>query len=230
MADGPSIELRKVVKRYRGPGGPVIALRNLSFELDAGAGLLLMGPPGSGKSTLLALVGALLRPTRGEVLVGGNDLARRPEHQLARFRQQKVGFLFQGHRPIQGLSASENVELALIPRGLARRERQRRATNVLEELGVGDRASFRINDLSGGEQQRVALARALVCEPSLLIADEPTSNVDRPTAELVLERLLARKQAGATVLIASHDPDLVCASGLVDRVAHFEQGGVVRVE
>ena len=227
---GPAISFEGVAKRYRGPAGSVVALRTLSFALEGGQGLLLAGPPGSGKSTLLALAGALLRPTKGDVRVGDRLLSRLPEHALARFRLEQVGFLFQGFRLLRGFTAAENVELALLPLGLAAKDRQERVHRSLAALGLEERSSFRVNDLSGGEQQRVALARALVSEPALLIADEPTSNVDRPTAELVLEELSSHKRRGATVLIASHDPELVQRSGLVDRVARFEKAGRVNVE
>lgn len=227
---GPNVRFEGVGKLYRGPGGTVVALKGVTLEVPAGAGLLLQGPPGTGKSTLLALAGGLLRPTAGDVLVGGRAISRLPEHALARFRAEHVGFLFQAFRLMRGLTAAENVELALVPAGVPTAERRARAVAALEELGVGPRAHFRVNDLSGGEQQRVALARSLVGAPGLLIADEPTSSVDRSTAQAVLGRLLARKEAGATVILASHDPDLVRASGLVDQMATFEEGGRVRVE
>ncbi|GMV44331.1 MAG: peptide ABC transporter ATP-binding protein [Myxococcales bacterium] len=230
MVAGPPVVFDAVGKLYRGPGGAVVALRGVSLSLPAGGGLLLVGPPGTGKSTLLALAGGLLRPTTGEVHVGDRVVSRLPEHALARFRQESVGVLFQAFRLLRGLTALENVELALVPAGLSRRERRERSGAALEELGMAHRAEFRVNDLSGGEQQRVALARALVGDPALLLADEPTSSVDRTTAEAVLSRLLERKEAGATVILASHDPGLVHAAGLVDRVARFEPGGVVHVE
>lgn len=230
MPTGPHVVFDGVGKLYRGPGGAVVALKGVSLQLPAGAGLLLQGPPGTGKSTLLALAGGLLRPTTGDVTVGDRAISRLPEHALARFRLHTVGFLFQAFRLLRGFTARENVELALVPAGLTAEQRRERAQAVLEELDMAHRADFRVNDLSGGEQQRVALARALVGDPGLLIADEPTSSVDRPTAEVVLSRLLARKQAGATVILASHDPGLVHAAGLVDMVARFEPGGVVHVE
>lgn len=227
---GPRVRFDGVGKLYRGPAGTVVALKGVTLEVPPGGGLLLQGPPGTGKSTLLALAGGLLRPTIGEVHVGERPVHRLPEHALARFRAEQVGFLFQAFRLLRGLTAVENVELALVPSGLPAAERRARSLAALEELGVGPRAHFRVNDLSGGEQQRVALARSLVGAPGLLIADEPTSSVDRPTAQAILGRLLARKQAGATVILASHDPDLVRASGLVDQVARFEEGGLVHVE
>ena len=225
-----NVELNKVGKIFRHPAGPVVALKAVSLDVPAGSCLLLTGPPGSGKSTLLALAGGLMRPTVGDIFVGDRRVSHLPEHALARLRLDAIGFLFQGFRLIRGLSAVENIELALVPLGLTAGERRRRSLAVLDDVGLAARSSFRVNDLSGGEQQRVALARALVHEPALLIADEPTSSVDKATAAEVLARIADRKKRGTTLLLASHDPELVHAAGLVDRVARFEPGGRVHVE
>jgi putative ABC transport system ATP-binding protein len=201
----PLLETRDVCRYY--DGGRVRALDGVSVIIPGGAFTLVAGPSGSGKSTLLALLGALDRPTRGCVVFGDRDLTTYSDIGLARVRRQ-IGFVAQGFALIPRLSASENVAYALIPRGIRRSERRRQAADLLARLGLGTRVAARSQNLSGGEQQRVAIARALVGRPSVVLADEPTSQLDDLTAAPVIELLTEAHRSGATVVVASHDSRL----------------------
>ncbi len=200
------VEARNVSKVYRrGTAAPVHALAGVSITVAPGSFTLLTGPSGSGKTTLLALLGALERPTSGDVFWRGRNLSDCSDAELARLRRQ-LGFVFQDFSLIAGLTVWENVAYPLIPRGVSRGERRARAQEVLTALGLGDRQSARPRQLSGGEQQRVAVARALVSRPEFLLADEPTSNLDPESAHGVAELLVQIHAAGTTVIVSSHDP------------------------
>ena len=194
-------------------GGAVIALDRVSFATDAARVVALTGPSGCGKSTLLSLIGLLDRPTRGRVVIGGQDLAgvRRP----AAFRARMVGFVFQFHHLIPTMTLLENVAAPLIALGVARGERNEIAMTMLEQVGMAGRAGFLPPKLSGGERQRGAVARALVTRPPLVLADEPTGNLDTRSGRIVVELLVghARPQ-GALVIIASHNPEIAAAADL----------------
>ena len=186
---------------------PVHALRGVDFELAGGEWVSLAGPSGSGKSTLLHLIGGLDRPTCGAITVDGLDLGALADADLADLRLRKIGFVFQAYNLVPVLSALENVEFILQLQGVARAERRRRATDALDALGLADMAGRRPGELSGGQQQRVAIARAIVTEPVLLLADEPTANLDTGTTEELLEVLRQLNQRrGVTILTATHDP------------------------
>jgi putative ABC transport system ATP-binding protein len=203
----PVVEARGVTKVYRLEGVEVRALDGVDLEVAAGDSLAIMGPSGSGKSTLLGLLGGLDRPTRGTLRFQGRDVTRLSDDELAVVRNRVVGFVFQSFQLLARTPAVGNVGLPLVYRGLGRAERRRRAVSTLESVGLGHRLQHRPSQLSGGEQQRVAIARALVTEPAMLLADEPTGNLDSRSGDEVLD-LLARMhdERGVAVVVVTHDP------------------------
>jgi putative ABC transport system ATP-binding protein len=204
--DLPVVEGRELTKVYRMEGVEVRALDGIDIRVGHGDSLAIMGPSGSGKSTLLGLLGGLDRPTSGSLAFEGRDVARLDDDELARVRNQVIGFVFQNFQLLPRTSALGNVGLPLVYRGLPRAERRRRATEALQAVGLGQRLQHRPSQLSGGEQQRVAIARALAAEPAMLLADEPTGNLDSRSGDEVLE-LLARLRAerGVAVVVVTHD-------------------------
>jgi len=204
--DLPVVEGRELTKVYRMEGVEVRALDGVDVTVGRGDSLAIMGPSGSGKSTLLGLLGGLDRPTSGSLQFEGREVTRLSDDELARVRNQVVGFVFQNFQLLPRTSALGNVGLPLVYRGIGRAERRRRATEALESVGLGHRLQHRPSQLSGGEQQRVAIARALAAEPAMLLADEPTGNLDSRSGEEVLE-LLARLRAerGVAVVVVTHD-------------------------
>ena len=217
-------ETRDLCRHHRS-GGRVEAraLDGVTLEIPKGSLTVIVGPSGSGKTTLLALLGALDRPTSGRLLLEGEDLSVLSGAALARVRR-RIGFVFQDFALIPGLTSLENVTYPLIPRGIPRAERERRAREWLARLGMQARINAPARGLSGGEQQRVALARALAGEPEILLADEPTSNLDAATAEILRETLLELRASGRTVIVSTHDPALVA---LADRRIGLEVGRVM---
>jgi putative ABC transport system ATP-binding protein len=203
----PLIELHQVVRTYRRGGEALTVLDHLELSIERGGFYALMGPSGSGKSTLLNLIGGLDRADGGQVLVAGEDLGRLSSAELARWRADTVGFVFQGFNLLPVLSAQKNVELPLLLTRLSGGERRRRARNALALVGLEDRRSHRPKQLSGGQEQRVAIARALVSDPLIILADEPTGNLDRDSAGQVLALLRdLNERAGKTILMVTHDP------------------------
>jgi len=198
---------RNLSRVYRTEAVPVRALTSVEIDIAAGEFVSLSGPSGSGKSTLLNLIGGLDRPSDGEVIVDGVALRGLNEAQLADLRLTKIGFVFQAYNLIPVLSARENVEFIMQLQGVGARERRSRALAILDSLGIADLANRRPGELSGGQQQRVAVARAVVTEPKLLLADEPSANLDSTTTETLLE-LLRRinVERGVTIVTATHDP------------------------
>jgi putative ABC transport system ATP-binding protein len=192
-------------RRGRDRATRVVALDDVSVSIAPGTFLGITGPSGSGKSTLLHLLAALDTPTSGRVLLGGTDTAAISERQRTRLRLDHVGIVFQRFHLLPSLSARSNVALPLVERGVPKRERHRRADDLLSQVGLGDRVDHRPGELSGGEQQRVAVARALVNDPDLLVADEPTGELDSRTGEVVLD-LLSEMAEDRAVVVASHDP------------------------
>lgn len=201
------VELQKVTKIYRLGEEEVRALWEVDLCVEEWDFLALMGPSGSGKSTLLHILGLLDRPTAGKVLWEGQDVTRLNGARLAELRGRRIGFVFQMFNLVPNLTALENVELPLIFLGVPPRERRKRAEEALKRLGLGDRLRHRPNQLSGGQQQRVALARALVTDPALLIADEPTGNLDTATGREILGIFSELNQQGRTIVLATHDPE-----------------------
>jgi putative ABC transport system ATP-binding protein len=206
------LEARHLGKTYQaGTPAEVRALDDVTLAVPAGSFALLTGPSGSGKTTLLALLGGLERPTRGQVLFAGRDLGTCSGAELARLRR-RMGFVFQDFALIPGLPAWENVTYPLVPRGVPRAERHRLAGELLAKVGVGDKWNARPGELSGGEQQRVAVARALAGKPEVVLADEPTSNLDAAAGRAVLDLLRQAHAAGTTVVLAAHDPGPAAAT------------------
>lgn len=221
------VALRRVSRIFPGPE-PVYALRDVNLEVPRGTVTLLEGPSGSGKTTLLGILGGLDRPTLGRVWVAGEEIALQGTARLADFRRRTVGFVFQDFRLLDPLTAEENVSLSLRLAGCGRSEATRRAAELLERLGLGSRRHRRPSRLSGGERQRVAVARAAAGSRPLVLADEPTANLDGASGQVVagLLRSLA-DQDGAAVIVASHDVRL---EPFADTVVRLEDGRVVREE
>jgi putative ABC transport system ATP-binding protein len=202
----PVVEAVQVTKVYRLDGVEVRALDGVDLVVERGDSMAIMGPSGSGKSTLLGLLGGLDRPTSGTLRFDGRDVTGLSEDELAAVRNRVVGFVFQNFQLLARTSAVANVGLPLVYRGLGRSERRRLATEALESVGLGHRLQHRPSQLSGGEQQRVAIARALVTEPAMLLADEPTGNLDSRSGEEVLELLARlRDERGVAVVVVTHD-------------------------
>ncbi|MGQ9628715.1 MAG: ABC transporter ATP-binding protein [bacterium] len=202
------IELRGIKKDYRTGSVPVPALRGVDFAVEEGEFTSIAGPSGSGKTTLLNIIGCLDRPTEGRVILDGQDISELNRNQLAEIRRHKIGFVFQTFNLIPVLTAYENVEftLALLGR-YSRDEMRRRVYGLLKEVGLEGLENRRPNDLSGGQQQRVAIARALIKEPKLVLADEPTANLDSETGEAILKLMLEmNRKNGTTFLFSTHDP------------------------
>ncbi|QYH34518.1 ABC transporter ATP-binding protein [Salinibacterium sp. M195] len=199
-------ELANLTKTYDTKRGTVRALNNVTLSIPTGQMVAIQGPTGGGKSTLLQMLGALERPTSGTVTLGESELSGMPDARLADIRAHTIGFVFQGFNLIPTLTAQENVETALAPLGLSSVERRRRATEALDTVGLSERLSHHPAELSGGQQQRVAIARALVKEPTVLLADEPTGNLDEQTRDEIMDLLegLWRNQ-GLTLIIVTHD-------------------------
>ena len=204
----PVIEAVGLTKVFPMPAGPVVALADVSVRIDAGEYVGIVGPSGCGKSTLLHVLGCVDTPTRGRLLIDGRDVAALGDAERSRMRLRRIGFVFQRFFLLPMLTAAENVELPQAEAGVARAERRRRTAELLDYVGLGARAGHRPAQLSGGEMQRVAIARALANRPSLLLADEPTGELDAATGEQIA-RLLDRVHAdGTTVVVVTHDPAL----------------------
>ena len=222
MAAENVVMIRDLSKIYQQGEIDVTALNNISLDIRLGEFLALMGPSGSGKSTLLHIIAGIDRPTNGQCFVQGIDVTRLNESELADWRNQNVGFVFQTFNLIPVLTAFENVELPLLLTRLAGRERRKRVLTALELVGLADRARHLPKQLSGGQEQRAAIARALVTDPSLVVADEPTGNLDSQSAQEVLTILQAlSRSAGKTVIMVTHDPK---AAAFGSRSIHLEKG------
>ena len=202
------IQLAGVSRTYRVGGEAVHALRGVDLAIGAGEYLSIMGPSGSGKSTLLHVLGLLDRPTGGRYEFEGRDIASLDDAALARLRRERIGFVFQFFHLIPRLTAAQNVELPLVLAGVAPAERRARVRELLAACGLEERAEHRPDELSGGQCQRVAIARAMAMRPKLILADEPTGNLDRATGQDVMALLEAVRGAGGTLVVVTHDPDI----------------------
>jgi putative ABC transport system ATP-binding protein len=209
----PLIELDDLRKVYRTGAGDVLALRDVTLRIDAGEFVSIVGPSGSGKSTLMNVLGFLDRPTGGAYRFEGRDVSRLGRKALAHLRNRKLGFVFQGFNLLQRQSAVENVALPLVYGGVGPRERRERALELLRTVGLEGRAGHTPNQLSGGQQQRVAIARALVNRPQVLLADEPTGNLDSATgAEILKELRRLNREQGQTIILVTHDPSIAAVA------------------
>jgi putative ABC transport system ATP-binding protein len=224
----PLIDVRELAKEYHVGDHTVHALRGVTLDIAAGEFVTVVGPSGSGKSTFMHILGCLDRPTRGRYALNGRDVATLAGDELARVRNETIGFVFQGFNLLPRTSAAENVELPLLytRHGVVKAgERRDRAMAALEAVGLTDRATHHPNQLSGGQQQRVAIARALVAQPSILLADEPTGNLDSVTSQEVMEIFARlRRERGLTILVITHERD-IAAYGT--RTVDFRDGLVV---
>jgi len=220
----PLMSMKDVTRDYKLGKTLVRALRGLDLEIEHGEVVAIMGPSGSGKSTLMHILGALDIPTAGTAMIDGSDLKEMKEHQLVTFRGKKVGFVFQTFNLVQTLTALQNVELPMIFQGVRKSERIRKAKDLLTRVGLAERIRHKPNELSGGERQRVSVARALANNPEIILADEPTGNLDTETGQSILDLLkdLSTKD-GRTVIIVTHDPE---AAAIADRIIRLRDGCV----
>jgi len=220
----PAIAVRGLTKVFGEGNTAVTAVHNVGFEVHHGEVVLIMGPSGSGKTTLLLMLGAMLRPTAGSVTIGGTELSTTPERRLPKLRASHLGFVFQDFNLLSALNATENVELACNLAGITGKEAATRARALLQRVGLGHRVTFRPDQLSGGEKQRVAVARALANDPPLLLADEPTANLDSTNGREIGDLLRAlADEDGRTSLIVTHDERLAT---IADRVLWLEDGAL----
>ncbi len=220
----PVIKVEDLWKIYQLGEVQVEALRGVSFEIEEGEFVAIMGPSGSGKSTLMNILGCLDRPTRGRYFLDGQEVSQLNENQLAQIRNKKIGFIFQSFNLLPRLAALQNVELPLIYAGIPPQKRKEQAIKSLEAVGLGDRIHHYPNQLSGGQQQRVAIARALVNDPSIILADEPTGNLDTRSSEEIMHILQELNQEGKTIVLVTHERDIASHT---HRILHFRDGQLV---
>lgn len=223
----PLIEVRGLVKIYRTGEMELRALDGVSFVVERGEFVAVMGPSGSGKSTTMNMLGCLDSPTEGQYLLDGRDVAHLSGDELAKVRNEKLGFVFQGFNLLPRLSAWDNVALPLVYAGVPASERRERAREALKRVGLGQRLGHRPNQMSGGQQQRVAIARALVVRAPLILADEPTGNLDTRTSEEIMDLLVEVNREGKTVVLVTHEPDI---AAYARRVLRFRDGRLVADE
>ncbi|HEX8230457.1 MAG TPA: ABC transporter ATP-binding protein [Chloroflexia bacterium] len=221
------IRLVGLSRKYRMGPNFVGAVDGVDLEIEEGEAVALVGPSGSGKSTLLNLIGGLDRPTSGEIWVDGENIARASAKRLVVHRRTRIGFIFQSFNLLAHRTALENVEVPLMLAGLPRKERQARARELLTRMGLGARTDHRPSQLSGGEQQRVAIARALANRPSILLADEPTGNLDSATGAEVMSLLRELKSGGLTIVLVTHD---MTVASYMDRIVRLRDGKIVSIE
>jgi len=221
--NGPIIKLEEVWKIYQMGKVQVNALRGSSLEIMPGAFVAIMGPSGSGKSTLMNLVGCLDIPSKGRIFLEGQDISELPESELAQIRGRIIGFVFQTFNLIPSLTALENVMLPMTFQGVQRYEREERAAKLLEMMGLEKRIHHKPTELSGGQQQRVAIARSLANDPDVILADEPTGNLDSETGKEVMDMLTKLNKDGKTIVMVTHDHNL---SKYADRIVHIMDGKI----
>ena len=218
------IRIQAIEKRYvLGGEADVLALHDVSLEVVAGSYVAIMGPSGSGKSTMLNILGCLDRPTSGQYFLGGEDVSQMPDDALSEARGRKIGFIFQSYNLIAQLTVIENIQVPLLYQGKDVRVYQRHCEELADLVGLGNRLHHRPNQLSGGQQQRVAIARSLVNDPLMILADEPTGNLDSKTGQEVLELIFRLNEAGKTIILVTHD-DRVASKA--HRVIHMKDGSI----
>lgn len=212
------IQIANMCKEYRMGDNVVKALNNVSLHIKRHEFVAIIGPSGSGKSTLMNMLGCLDTPTSGTYILDGREVSKLKDDQLADIRNKKIGFIFQGFNLLQKLTAIENVELPLIYQGVGAKERHKRSKEALESVGLGDRMNHKPNELSGGQQQRVAIARALVSSPPIILADEPTGNLDSRSGEGIMKILKDLHERGNTIVLITHDNNIASQAKRIIRI------------
>lgn len=208
QSEQPVIKIHSLRKEYDDEAGKLVALKGISLTIKPGEFIAIMGPSGSGKSTLMNIIGLLDRGTRGDFFLDGVDVAGLSQKELARLRRDKIGFVFQSFNLLPRLNVAQNVELPMVYAHAPKKERNKKTSEVLKTVGLQDKARNKSNRLSGGQIQRVAIARALVNDPSLILADEPTGNLDTKTGDEIMDLLTELNKQGVTVVIVTHNPDI----------------------
>jgi len=221
------IQIEQLTKIYHLGKVKVEALRGVSFEINTGDFVSIMGPSGSGKSTLMHIIGCLDYPTRGKYFLSGQDVSKLNDNQLALFRNQKIGFVFQEFNLLPKATILRNVELPLTYNNTHSKNKKQLAIQALEEVGLGNRLKHRPNEISGGQKQRVAIARALVNHPSIILADEPTGNLDSKTGQDIMKMIKKLHDDGNTIILVTHEPEIAQYS---QRVLHLKDGLIDRDE
>lgn len=223
-----TINLRKVKKTYRMGEEKIYALKGIDLSIRKGEFFCLLGTSGSGKSTLLNLMAGLEKPTKGEIIINNHSVEKMNEKQLAMFRQENIGFVFQSYNLLPMLTALENVSLPLIFKGVSKKSRMKAATKMLQAVGLGERLNHKPTQLSGGQQQRVSIARAFIGKPSIVFADEPTGNLDTKTTLEIMELITnIARQNNQTLIIVTHDTEI---SHYADKVVYIKDGEIDRIE
>jgi len=219
-----AIELKGIQKNYRIGDSEFAILKGIDLEIDVGEFIALMGPSGSGKSTLMNIVGCLDRPSSGRFILLGQDISQTLDDELARIRREELGFIFQTFNLIGRISVLKNVEVPMMLSGVARERRRSRALELLESVGIAHRSDFSPTNISGGERQRVAIARALANDPKIIIADEPTGNLDLKNSEEVMKILSHLNRDGRTIIMVTHNPEI---TGNCSRVIRLRDGRIL---
>ena len=221
------LEIKKIKKIYQMGKVKVEALRGVSFYIDKGEFVAIMGPSGSGKSTLMHIIGCLDQPTEGNFIIGGKDVSKLNDDRLAEIRNKRIGFVFQQYNLLSRTSILHNVEIPLIYAGLKSKQRRKLAMQALESVGLGDRVKHKPNEISGGEKQRAAIARALVNDPLIILADEPTGNLDTKTGEEIMKIFYKLHQQGNTVIMVTHEAEVARHAR---RIIHLRDGLIEKDE
>lgn len=212
------IDMKNIVKTYQMGSETLMTLNKVSLQVYRGEFMAIVGPSGSGKSTLMNIIGCLDTPTEGQYIIDGQDTSRMSDNRLAEIRNQKIGFIFQSFHLLPQLTSLENVELPLVYRGMTAKQRRDKATQMLSQMGLGDKLNHKPKQLSGGQQQRVAIARALASEPAILLADEPTGALDSKTGSEVMTIFQELHQRGHTIVLITHDPSVAESAESVIRI------------
>ena len=224
----PILKVEQIYKSYISSAGETPILKNINFEVSRGEFVSIVGPSGSGKSTLLNILGTLDRPTEGDIFIDGEDVFSLDDHDLAYLRNNAIGFIFQSYNLINRASVLKNIEIPCIIAGISKSERLERAHKIMGLLGIEDKGSFKPFNLSGGQQQRVAIARALMNNPSIILADEPTGNLDTKTGNEVFNLLkMLSDKYDRTIVMVTHNPEL---AEKTDRIIHLKDGEIEREE